>query len=252
MIPCVDMVNHSSQASSYYERKSDNNLVLLLRPEVQIDAGSEVTISYGSSKTSAEMLFSYGFIDEDSTTQGLTLSLEPFPDDPLGKAKVAAFSKPTTLRIFDKEGAVQWESPFLYFMCINEEDGLEIQVLQQNDGSRGQLKVFWQGSDVTGATQDFESLTSDHPLKDVFKLRVIAMLQDRIRQQLRCICLFEIEDAVQALGSTASISQDRYRSAIQLRKSEMAILKQAFNATEKEVSLRSGQMDVVGFESWAF
>ncbi|KAG4429253.1 hypothetical protein IFR05_015260 [Cadophora sp. M221] len=234
MIPCIDMVNHSSQANSYYERKSDKNLVLLLRPDEQLEAGSEVTISYGSSKSHAEMLFSYGFIDEESTTQGLTLSLDPFPDDPLGKAKVAAFTKPTILRVFEEEGKVQWESTFIYFLCLNEEDGLDFKVLQQNDGSLGQLKVFWQGSDVTGVTDNFESLTSDHPLKDVFKLRVIAMLQDRIRQQLEC--LYESEDAIQALGSTSLVSQDRYRSALQLRKSEIRILEQAFNATDKEKS----------------
>ncbi|KAH7356897.1 hypothetical protein BKA65DRAFT_580014 [Rhexocercosporidium sp. MPI-PUGE-AT-0058] len=232
MIPCVDMVNHSSQANSYYERKSDNNLVLLLRPDVQLTAGSEVTISYGASKTHAEMLFSYGFIDEKSIAQGLTLSLEPVPDDPLGKAKVAAFSKPTTLQIFEKDGIVQWDSSFIYFMCLNEEDGLEFKVLQQNDGSLGQLKVFWQGSDVTDATDNFDFLTSDHALKDVFKLRVIALLQDRIQQQLEC--LYESEDALQALGSTALVSQDRYRSALQLRKSETGILEEAFKATEKE------------------
>lgn len=234
MIPCIDMVNHSSQPNSYYERTSDKNLTLLLRPNVQVDTGSEVTISYGSSKTDAEMLFSYGFIDEKSTAHGLTLSLDPFPDDPLGKAKVAAFSKPTTLRLLEKEGVVQWDSPFLYFMCLNEEDGLEFKVLQQVDDSQGQLKVFWQGSDVTDATHDFDSLTSGHPLKDVFKLRTIAMLQDRIRHQLEC--LYESEDAIQALGSTGLVSQDRYRSALQLRKREISILEQAFKETDNEKS----------------
>jgi len=239
MIPCVDMVNHSSQPNSYYERTADSNISLLLRPDVQVDSSSEVTISYGS-KTDAEILFSYGFIDEESTVHGLTLSLDPFPDDPLGKAKVAAFSKPTTLRFLEKEGAVQWDSPFLYFMCLNEEDGLEFKVLQQVDGSRGQLRVFWQGSDVTDATHNFDSLTSDHPLKDVFRLRTIAMLQDRIQHQLEC--LYESEEAIQALGSTALVSQDRYKSALQLRKSEISTLEQAFKDTDNEV--RNGGKEV--------
>src|SRR6266536_4701242 len=85
MIPCVDMVNHSSKPNSYYELAPDSGISLLLRPGVKLDVGSEVSISYGTSKTQAEMLFSYGFIDEDSTANGLVLSLEPFPDDPLGK-----------------------------------------------------------------------------------------------------------------------------------------------------------------------
>lgn len=235
MIPCVDMVNHSAQANSYYERTTDNNLALLLRPDIQLEAGAEITISYGSSKTEAEMLFSYGFIDEQNTVKGLTLPLEPFPDDPLGKAKVAAFSKPAVVQIFEKEGEVQWESRFVYFMCLNEEDGLEFKVLQQTDGSRGQLKVFWQGSDVTDSTDNFEVLTSTHELKDVFKLRVIALLQDRLRQQLEC--LYESEDAVQSLSSTPNVSRDRQTSALQLRKSEILNLEKAFEVTNKEVRI---------------
>ncbi|KAK0107353.1 hypothetical protein ONS95_004046 [Cadophora gregata] len=234
MIPCVDMVNHSSQPNSYYEVTSDNNLILVLRPDVRVDSGSEVTISYGSSKTDAEMLFSYGFIDEESNARGLNLSLDPFPDDPLGKAKLAAFSKPTTLRLFEKEGVVQWESPFLNFLCLNEEDGLEFKVLQQVDDTQGQLRVFWQGSDVTDATHNFDLLTSGHPLKDVFKLRTIAVLQDRIQHQLEC--LYEGDHAIQALGSTGLVSQDRFKSALQLRKSEISILEQVFRATDNEKS----------------
>ncbi|CZT44243.1 related to SET domain protein [Rhynchosporium secalis] len=230
MIPCVDMVNHYSQANSYYERKPDGSLVLLLRPDMIVETGSEVTISYGSLKTEAEMLFSYGFIDEESTVKGLTLSLEPFPDDPLGKAKAVAFSKPTTLRIFEKDGKIKWESPFVHFMCVNEEDGVEFKVLQENDGSR-QLKVFWVGSDVTSATDNFEILTSDHPLKDVFRLRAISVLQERIRQQL------ESFDETKDAGLTISVvSDDRYSSAMQLRSSEAKLLEQALDAIRDEES----------------
>ncbi len=227
------MVNHSAQANSYYERMSDNNLALLLRPDIQLEAGSEITISYGSSKTEAEMLFSYGFIDQQSTGKGLTLPLEPFPDDPLGKAKVAAFSKPAVVQIFEKGGEVRWESPFAHFMCLNEEDGLEFKVLQQTDGSLGKLKVFWQGCDVTDSTDNFEGLTSSHEFKDIFQLRVIALLQDRLRQQLEY--LYESEDAVQSLSSMPSVSRDRQTIALELRKSETLILEKAFGVTNKDV-----------------
>ncbi|KAI9055571.1 hypothetical protein LZ554_000517 [Drepanopeziza brunnea f. sp. 'monogermtubi'] len=233
MIPCVDMVNHAAEANSYYERTSDNNIALLLRPDTQLEAESEVTISYGSSKSEAEMLFSYGFIDEQSTSKGLTLNIDPFPDDPLGKAKAAAFSKSKTLRIFGEED-VSWESPFIYFMCLNEEDGLEFRVLQETDGSRGHLKVFWQGVDVTDGTEKFESLIDKHELKDVFKLRAISILQDRIQQQLES--LYQSEDAVEALASTPVVSRDRQRSAMHLRRSETSMLEKAYGAANQEKS----------------
>jgi len=59
MVPCLDMANHSSVPNAYYEETSDNSVALLLRPDVKVEVGAEITISYGTSKTPAEMLFSY-------------------------------------------------------------------------------------------------------------------------------------------------------------------------------------------------
>ncbi|KAK2625679.1 hypothetical protein QTJ16_004991 [Diplocarpon rosae] len=232
MIPCVDIVNHSAEANSYYERTSDNNIALLLRPGMQLDAESEITISYGSSKTEAEMLFSYGFIDKESTVKGLTLTIDPFPDDPLGRAKAAAFSKTKTVCIYRDREEITWDCPFLYFMSLNEEDGLEFKVLQETDGSLGRLRVFFQDTDVTAATDHFELYTSGHERKDIFRLRVVAMLQDRIQQQLER--LYGIEDTVQSLESNSFVSRDRYESALQLRTSEVLMLEEAYEATNKQ------------------
>jgi hypothetical protein len=237
MIPGVDLVNHSSKPNSYYEQMSNSNVALLLRPDMKLDMGAEVTISYGTSKTEAEMLFSYGFIDEQSPTKGLVLTLEPFPDDPLGKAKAAAFSDPHVVRLFVEQDKIGWESPFLYLMCLNEEDGLGFKVLQQTDGSRSQLKVFWQESDVTDGTNTFESLIDEHPLKDVFRLRAVALLQDRIRQQLER--LYESEDPMESLAITGLLTPDLQRNAWQLRKSEAELLEEAFTTVELRVSLSS-------------
>jgi len=201
---------------------------------MQLPSGSEVTISYGTSKTEAEMLFSYGFIDEKSTAQGMTLTLEPFPNDPLGEAKVAAFSGAPTIRIFDIENSLRWESPFSYFLCLNEEDGLDFRVLQQTDGSRSQLKVFWHGADVTDATENFEALIKDQELKDVFQLRVVALLQARIQEQLER--LYESEDTVESLSSMTIVVTEHQTNATKLRKSETAILEKFYEALDTEVS----------------
>lgn len=239
MIPVLDMVNHSSEANAYYEHTSASGISLLLRPEKMLEAGSEITISYGEAKSEAEMLFSYGFIDGQSTKRCLVLNLEPFPDDPLGKAKIAAFAKSPLLRIFVEQDTVRWECPFLHFMLLNEEDGLDFRTLQQTDGSRSHLKVFWQGSDVTDATDTFESLTSKHPLSDVFKLRAIVLLQDRIRQQLER--LYESEGAVESVVYTLLARSDRRNNAMFLRASEKATLEQAFEAADLLVSIAQGK-----------
>jgi hypothetical protein len=235
MVPCLDMVNHSHQANAFYEETSNNSVALLLhRRDEKLDAGSEVTISYGTSKSQAEMLFSYGFIDEQSTTRSLVLTLEPVSDDPLGRAKLAAFGGPPIISISEVGGSITWESPFLYLMCLNEEDGLEFRILQQTDGTCSQLKVFWQGSDVTDATSTFEALISNHELKDVFGLRVVVLLQDRIRQQLER--LYESEDTLQSINSMTHVSPYRRHVALELRKTETAILEAAFSAADMQVS----------------
>lgn len=237
MVPCIDMVNHSPKANAYYGETPSNGVSLLLRPDMELQTGAEVTISYGDSKTEAEMLFSYGFIDEESTSRGLTLPLEPLPNDPLGKAKAAAFSAPPVVRISDGENNFLWEGPFLYFSCLNEEDGLEFRVLQDTNGSRSHLKVFWQGSDVTDTTDKFEFHLKDHDLEEVFQLRVVALLLDRIVQQLDR--LYQSDDAVQSLSSIGLVTQERQETAMQLRKSESVILEKAFRVIGFEVSLRS-------------
>jgi hypothetical protein len=234
MVPCLDLANHSFSANAYYEQNSNDSVTLLLRPDMRLEVGVEVTISYGTSKSAAEMLFSYGFIDEDIETHAVVLPLEPFGDDPLGKAKLAAFAGRPVVRISLVEGKIEWESAFLFLMCLNEEDGLDFKVLQQNDGSRSQLRVFWQGADVTEQTTNFEALVSHHDLEEVFKLRVVALLHDRIRQQLER--LYESEDVVQTL---AVLVNERCQSAaLQLRKAETGLLEEAFTAVEVQVSFQ--------------
>ena len=232
MIPCIDMVNHSSVANSYYEPTADG-VALLLRPDVKLDIGEEITISYGNAKSEAEMLFSYGFIDRGSSAKGLTLNLEPNPEDPLGKAKAAAFAKPLVVQIVEEQGNPHWESPFIYFMCLNEDDGLDFRVLQQTDGSRGQLKVFWQGLDVTDSTDKFEFHVRDHELRDVFKLRAVVLLQSRVRQQLER--LLESDDMVKSLAETTFVASSSQGNALQLRQSETLVLEKLFSGLDMQV-----------------
>lgn len=237
------MVNHASTANSYYEQSSSSSATLLLRPDITLESGDEVTISYGADKSKAEMLFSYGFIDTESMIESLTLPIEPFPDDPFGKAKLVAFGEPATLVVTGKDDSCDWICPFLNFMCLNEEDGLDFKVLQQTDGLRSQLRVFWQGEDVTENTKDFESLTEDHGLKDVFQLRVVALLQDRIREQLEH--LYESEEEIALLAETALAGSSACSNAMRLRSSERALLEKAFSAIGTLVRIQKGIENLV-------
>lgn len=183
MVPSVDMVNHSNEPDAYYDEDSEGDVEILLRPGFTVESGDEVTISYGEFKSAAEMLFSYGFIDRNTSKDEMTLALDSFPDDPLAQAKLHIFDQFPTVRLSRTEGTLKWESPYLHLMVLNEEDGLEFRVLQDMDGGR-QLKLFWQDDDVTSRATDFEALTQNHPLCPLFRLRSVTVLAEQITSQL--------------------------------------------------------------------
>lgn len=245
MVPCVDMVNHSSQANSYYDENAKQEATLLLRPGHQISTGDEITISYGESKTAAEMLFSYGFIDPQSTAEGLTLPLDPMDDDPLAQAKLHIFGEQPTVKLRGTDERMQWESPFAYLMCVNEEDGLEFRVLQGTDGSR-QLKVFWQEEDVTDSAKAFETLIEKHPHCAIFKLRVATVLAERLADQLEQLCSSQALDS----SSSAAIVAPRpscLESALLLREIETTILENALKALDQQKSELLADETVVAY-----
>ena len=234
LVPCIDMANHSYDANAYYEENVKDEVILLLRPGSNIEEGTEITISYGSEKSAAEMLFSYGFIDESLTASSLRLPLDPLPDDPLGRAKTHIFRGPQTLEVKEVAGKMSLASSFAYLMILNEEDGLEFRVLQDKEGGR-ELKMFWRDDDVTDKSDTFEALISDHELCDVFRLRVNMVLYQRVQEQLDSLsCPFppdstETPDA--AIGDSPNAANARM-----LRSIEVELLEKVVTTLEDHVS----------------
>ncbi|EGR47793.1 uncharacterized protein TRIREDRAFT_122428 [Trichoderma reesei QM6a] len=234
MVPGLDMANHSQSHSAYYDESSDGDVVLLPRPGSKIPAGAEITISYGEAKPAAEMLFSYGFIDKDSTVKELTLHLEALPDDPLGRAKFHIYKGPPTVRLSIINDNVHWASPFLYLLILNEEDGLAFRVLQDTSGGR-QLKLFWQEEDVTERTGEFETLVQNHPLHQVFKLRAVAVLEERVAMQLDRISSGPSYGATEQSHAAANEPRGECRLAAEtLRDLETQVLQGVAQALENE------------------
>lgn len=183
MVPGLDMANHSQTHSAYYDESSDGDVVLLPSSGSRVLSGGEITISYGQAKSPAEMLFSYGFIDSDSSVKELTLHIAPLPDDPLGGAKLRVYNGPPTVRLSLTDQGVQWNNPFLYLLVLNEEDGLSFRIAQDTSGER-QLVLFWQDEEITDRTDELETLVQSHDLYQVFKLRAVAVLEERVAMQL--------------------------------------------------------------------
>lgn len=233
MVPGLDMVNHSHRPTAYYEENDRDDIELLLRPGAEMTGGDEITISYGE-KSPAEMLFSYGFIDIDSAAQDLMLPLEPIPDDPLGMAKLRIFRAPPTLKLSRSDGELTWHSPFAYLMCLNEEDGIDFRVIQDKDGER-ELRLFWQDEDVTTCADDFESLIGSHPLKQVFRLRVAAVLHELVESQLTRLRAGVPHDQLEKPQEAGLIRGECLQAAVLLRDMEARILESATEALDKQV-----------------
>lgn len=235
MVPGLDMVNHSSKPTAYYDEDNEG-VVLRMRPGCEAAVGEEINISYGEAKPAAEMLFSYGFIDKDTTGHQLTLPLDAIPHDPLAKAKFHAFEGAPIVSLVRSDRGFKWHSPFAHFMCLNEEDGLDFRVLQEKTGER-QLRLFWQDEDVTGQTEDFETLVQGHPLCQIFKLRTVAVVHELVTTQLGRIDREISPGQLEPLREAGLLRDDCLQAALALRGIEGDLLRGAVEMLESQVRL---------------
>lgn len=233
MVPCLDLANHSSEASARFEEDEQRHVKLVLRDGCTLTDGQEVTIDYGQGKSAAEMLFSYGFIDQASKANKMVLPLDPLEDDPLGSAKLHIFrttQNSPTIEIRDSEdGVPTWHAPFAYLLAVNEEDGLQFGVLQETDGSR-QLKLFWQEEDESDRAHRVKDLFVDHPLRLVFELRAVSIVYEKVADQLS-----GMDEGDLAGQQTTSRSATAETASRHLRLTEKDLLVRMVAALEEQV-----------------
>lgn len=236
MVPIIDMANHSPRPTAIYEESVNYEVTLQLRQGVALAAGEEVTITYGEGKSAAEILFSYGFIDVEGAKRQLVLPLTPFEDDPLTKAKLHSFKKAPMVDISLEDGKISWKSPFAYYMCLNEEDGLEFRVLQDLEGGQ-QLKVFWQEDDVTDRVDTFDVLIDGHPLSQIFRLRVVTVIEELVGSHMgRMESVTSPEEQELLRSIHGEPRSDCLTMAKTLRDIEFGILEAALQSLQEQVS----------------
>ncbi|KAK5628675.1 hypothetical protein RRF57_004390 [Xylaria bambusicola] len=239
MVPCLDLVNHSSPATAYFEESSEDEVLLLLRKGANVFKSDEITIDYGRDKSAAEMLFSYGFIDSVSTAKSIVLPVEPMADDPLAKAKLYSFRSTPTLKITDSEdGVPQWDAPFIYLMCLNDEDGLHFKVSQENDGSQD-LRMFWQDTDITQEAGTIETLIQGHKMCQVFRLRATTVALQMIQQQLEVLRRNN--------APTRNETSNVVLAASKLREIEKELLERTLEVLEQERNRLLGDESVASY-----
>ena len=238
MVPCIDMANHASgdSTNSLYETNSDGNAILLLREGKVLTSTDEVTITYGDGKGACEMLFSYGFIEKTvESAQELFLDLEIPDDDPLKLAKKAVAGSAPGFRLFLHGDYSDWESSYVWLLCVNEEDGLEFKILQRNDGE-SDLQASWKNEEITDMS-NLVSLLKLEPVWEVFELRAIATLQSRVEYQL--LRLEGSKDFVDGLLMSGQVDCEIRENAMQLRGLEETLLLRAYGDFETKVPRRA-------------
>ncbi|KAK4997095.1 hypothetical protein LTR66_003446 [Elasticomyces elasticus] len=245
MVPCVDMANHASgdATAALYECDGDGDALLLLRDGKILEDGDEVTITYGDEKGACEMVFSYGFIEDGmESARSLFLDLSMVQDDPLKKAKAAVSNAAPGFRVLERDSQVGWEGDYIWLVCVNEENGLDFSVAQTVDGDQ-ELRAFWKGKELKDMS-NFKALLEPDPMWNVFQLRAVSLLQDRIASQLTT--LYGSDEQVEATprGEGTDVRDGPWRIAVHLRRLESELLERAYEYFEEQ-KVRLAEDDVV-------
>lgn len=177
------------------------------------------------------MIFSYGFLEESQeSAQELLLDLDIPNEDPLKLAKKFVNKEAPGFKIYLKDNEIQWEGPYVWWACVNQEDGLDFQVVQCADGSK-ELTTTWKNQYLDPSTLT-ETLKKDANW-DVFQLRAIVTLETRTQEQLRV--LERTADSFRTSLSTQSVDSDVWQTVQRLRSLEASLLRQASQSFQEQV-----------------
>lgn len=236
MVPVVDMANHASddRYNARFEVDEDQgNVLLVVRDNKSLQQGDEITIMYGVGGA-CEMIFSYGFLEEHATSaREVFLNLAIPSDDPLRLAKIRFAQEAPGVRIYvDDKNEVQWDSTFVWWASVNQEDGLDFRVEQAVNGDT-ELKATWNNQDLNAGA--LQSTLLDHHLRDVFLLRAIVTIQQRVEEQ--GVRLSQSDDAFDKITpDNIKIRQQVYDTIGRLRSLEIDLLSRAYEALETRVA----------------
>jgi hypothetical protein len=196
---------------------------------------------YGDHKGACEMIFSYGFLESTMTSaKELFLDIHPSEDDPLEMAKVRVSTAAPGVKLSEKTQeatdvtVVEWYSDFIWLVCVNEEDGLEFRVLQTNDGGR-ELKTYWKEEELED-TSALRVILEQDPLWEVYQLRAVVLIQQRIEEQLQVLYETSNDERFQQDDDKA-IRKGPRELALKLRDLESRLLEKAYASLDNEVGL---------------
>jgi hypothetical protein len=230
------MANHASgdETVAVYETKTNEHrkAVLQLREGKRPRPGEEITITYGDEKGASEMIFSYGFVESGVTNaRQLFLDLDIPTDDPLRMAKKAVCTEAPGVRLYTKEdGEIGWESKYVWWSCVNEEDGLDFRVLRAGNGGQ-ELQVLWNGTELE--PRSMSDALAKEPMRDIFQLRAVVLLQERIGRQASE--LEDTEEQFEQAGHLPGVRETTWDTVRRLRGLERELLTTAYQSLYGQV-----------------
>lgn len=155
------------------------------------------------------------------------LDLDIPDDDPLRPAKIYVCNAAPGFRIFEKDGKIKWESDFIWLVIVNEEDGIDFKVKQTIEGKR-EIQAFWKDKELND-TSKLHGLLKEDQLWDVYQLRAVVLLQNRIEAQI---------ETLQAVGNPErdqGVRQIPWDLAARLRTLELEMLRRANSTLDDQV-----------------
>lgn len=205
-------------------------------------------IRYGDEKSASEMLFSYGFLPEDlPETKQVVLDMALPDDDPLGVAKNMFCRSTPGLKLSTEDSLdqdlpaaatsnVTWDSPLVWWACVNEEDGIYIGVAQKTDGTK-ELEATWKGEKIQSPDQ-LQGLLAADPSWEIFQLRAAVLVLERVETQLSL--LHQTEQVLENLRENQDLFETLFRPEVlglvsQLRKVEGALLRRVAESLMNQV-----------------
>lgn len=239
MAPCIDLANHASGSGTVavYEKDLEGNAVLLLRDGMKVDEEGEVTITYGDEKGACEMIFSYGFLDDKmESAETLFLSLNIPDTDSRRSFKIDFADAAPGFRLIDAgDDDIDWLGDFIWLLCVNEDDGLRFEIARTVNGDT-EIEAFFNDIHLTGGAAELRRLLAESELWDVYRLRAVALLQQRVFDQMQI--LYTTGDDVQGIphGDTSDVSDRSYDLVMKLRRLEFELMNTAYETFEQQVS----------------
>ncbi|KJX97083.1 hypothetical protein TI39_contig562g00006 [Zymoseptoria brevis] len=248
MIPGLDLASHAAGegTNTFYDRQNGNYVLWLMKGK-EVKKAQEITITYGDEKGACEMLFSYGFIDQDmESAETLFLSLAIPEEDPSKISKIKFADCAPGFKIIDtsdqpavgrethksRSGDIDWTGDFIWLLCVGHEDGFQLQLARTVDGAE-EVEATYQGETLSDA-RDLRRKLSQSSLWDVYRLRAVVILQQRVYDQLQV--LYGTQEGIESLprGDTTNIGEPQYELATKLRRLEFGLLETAYEDFERQ------------------